>query len=117
MAVKAAAARSPVESRRSSSRLVGFGETAASEPKEFVSYTSHGGNHGHHPAPLALGLNNSLGDVTDPFRCANRGATIFLDYQAHVQIDFKPHLITVIPSGVENGAARGGRDMDGQAVD
>ena len=56
------------------------------EFEQVISDAGHRRDDRHDPAALALCLEESLRDVTDSFRCSNGSATIFLNYQTHVQM-------------------------------
>jgi hypothetical protein len=58
------------------------------QPKQFVSNSCHGRDYRHHPATLTLRLQDSLRDVTNPFRCSHGSASIFLNHQRHVETMF-----------------------------
>src|SRR6476619_4430120 len=72
-----------------------------SQPQQVISDSSHCGDHRHYPAPLTLCIEDSLRHVRNSFRCSYRSAAVFLNYQAHVGMQVKTNLITVIPRGVE----------------
>jgi hypothetical protein len=57
------------------------------EPEEFIGDSGHCGDYRYYPAALALCLEDPLGNVTDSFRCSNGSAAIFLNDQAHVQME------------------------------
>src|SRR6266487_3349420 len=57
------------------------------ELDQFISYPSHRGHDRHYTAALALRLENSLRHVTNSFRCPNGSAAIFLNHQAHVEME------------------------------
>src|SRR6266480_2495771 len=58
-----------------------------SEAQQLVSHSGHCGDYRHYPAALALCLEDPLRHVTNSFRRSNGSAAVFLNYQAHVQIE------------------------------
>src|SRR5436190_23655053 len=58
-----------------------------SQPQQLLSHSCHRRDYRHYPATLALCLEDSLRHVTNSFRCSNGSAAIFLNHQAHVEIE------------------------------
>src|SRR5205814_5053688 len=58
-----------------------------SQPEQLVSDSAHCRDYRHYPAALALRLEDSLRHVTNSFRSSNGSAAIFLNHQAHVEIE------------------------------
>src|SRR6476659_347747 len=58
-----------------------------SQPKQFISRSGHCGNYRNYPAALALRVEDSLRHVANSFRCSHGCAAIFLNYQAHVEME------------------------------
>src|SRR4029077_3855400 len=62
-----------------------------SQPDQLISDSGHCGDYCHYPAALALRLEDSLRHVTNSFRCSNGSAAIFLNHQAHVEMETNPN--------------------------
>jgi hypothetical protein len=60
-----------------------------SQPEQVIGDASHCRDYRHYPAALALCLEYSLRHVTNSFRCSNGSAAVFLNYQAHVDMNVK----------------------------
>src|SRR4029077_17927944 len=62
-----------------------------SQPDQLISDSGHCGDYCHYPAALALRLEDSLCHVTNSFRCSDGSAAIFLNHQAHVEMETNPN--------------------------
>src|SRR5262245_43533636 len=58
-----------------------------SQSEQLGSDSGHGRDYCHDPTALALRLEDSLRHVTNSFWRSNGSATVFLNYQAHVEIE------------------------------